>query len=89
MSSSDADAPKAECVDTAIDFAYYHMKHEASPPSSVAWSGGGGLVLEWKAGAEVEAIEVLAGGMVEVTTFRSGRVVGSRRLAIQRPHQSD
>ena len=77
------EAPSKECWQSAIDLAYDCQASEAidSPaPSSIAWSGDGGIVFEWCSLDEIQTVEIIGSGVLEVTIFRHGKVVDSFEL---------
>lgn len=78
--SQESEAPSEECWQSAIDIAYDWHTEGFSSPSSIAWSGDGGIVFEWSSVDELQTVEVIGSGIIEVTVFRHGKVVDSFEL---------
>ncbi|MCH8822646.1 MAG: hypothetical protein IH984_03970 [Planctomycetes bacterium] len=78
--SEDSEAPTEECWQSAIDLAYDWQIESSPVPSSIAWSGDGGIVFEWSSVDELQTVEVIGSGIIEVTVFRHGKVIDSFEL---------
>ena len=74
------EAPSSECWRSAIDLAYDCQTQDSPAPSSIAWSGDGGIVFEWCSVDELHTVEVIGSGILEVTVFRHGKVIDSFEL---------
>jgi hypothetical protein len=68
------DAPAYEIVATALDFSKGQCDRGAAPPTSVAPSGGGRIMFEWRTPDVVELFEIQSCTTAEHTRLRNGRV---------------
>lgn len=75
----EAERPDPGVLGAALDFVVSH-RNDVPAPVLVAPSGGGRLVMQWRAGETVQTIEFTDRFGREVTEFHRGRVVVSETM---------
>lgn len=77
---TEEDAPNAQILDTAIDYAIDQREQGLAAPSYAVPSGGGNIAFEWHSIRETLIVEFVARGRARFTHFKGDRVVARGHL---------